>query len=386
MVVRRAKPSAYTRFNPYARGIVFALAFAGFSLNDIADKVVKSDGKHPCKASVGDTVKHAKKHGGFKWDGEAATQCNSRPRTTTPQLDKAILKVVFRKRGSAVVTAKYIKKVLRAARKLTTRMIQRRLQEAGLVWLRRRRKSIVPTAHKLSRLDWAGWVLARTAVTLARWAYTDGCSFYLARTQTEFEDKRRAALGPHVWRQASGSDGLYEDCIGPSAYWKSQGQSVRIWGLLCAGMVFVFVLPAGAVMNMVWYKWIIEHKFKQWLRLALGRRRRAKKAFLLQDHERCLWSDSSLDALADAGIAVLENYPKCSQDLNPIETVWREIRARLAVTEPTQFEVRDEFVKRLRAAVVWVNRNRRNYFLQLCSSQKELALDVQLQRGGRTKH
>ena len=139
-------------------------------------------------------------------------------------------------------------------------------------------------------------------------------------------------------------------------------------------------------MNMVWYKWIIEHKFKQWLRLALGRRRRAKKAFLLQDHERCLWSDSSLDALADAGIAVLENYPKCSQDLNPIETVWREIRARLAVTEPIQFEVRDEFVKRLRAAVVWVNRNRRNYFLQLCSSQKELALDVQLQRGGRTKH
>ena len=138
-------------------------------------------------------------------------------------------------------------------------------------------------------------------------------------------------------------------------------------------------------MNMAWYKWIIEHKFTQWLPQALGRRR-AKKAFLVQDHEKSLWSDSSRDALADAGITVLENYPKCSQDLNPIETVWREIRARLAATEPVRMEVRDEFVKRLRAAVVWVNRNRRNYFLQLCSSQKELALDVQLQRGGRTKH
>ena len=138
-------------------------------------------------------------------------------------------------------------------------------------------------------------------------------------------------------------------------------------------------------MNQKWYKWVIEHKFTQWLPRAFGRRR-AKKACLVQDHERCLWSNSSRDALRGASIKLLENYPKCSQDLNPIETAWREVRARLAVTEPVRMEARKEFVRRLRAAVAWVNRNRHNYLLQLCASQKTLAKDVQLQRGGRTKH
>ena len=58
-----------------------------------------------------------------------------------------------------------------AARKVSLRTLQRRLSEAGLAWLRRRRKTIVPEAHKQSRLDYAAWILTRTVVTLARWAY-----------------------------------------------------------------------------------------------------------------------------------------------------------------------------------------------------------------------
>ena len=385
MVVRRDAPKSRTRFSPYLRGAIFALSFAGWTFREIAEEIAKPDGQTPCHQSVADVVKQAKGHGGFEWDGEPGTTSKSRPRTTSTALDKAIVKVVFKHRGRAVVTVNYIKKVLKAARKVSNKTLQRRLCEAGLAWLRRRRKSLVPAAHKTARLEWATWVLARTAVTLAQWAYTDGTTFFLARAQNEFEDKRRAALGPFVWRQANGDDGLYEECIGPSAYWKSQGYSVRVWGLLVAGMLFVTVLPDGEVMNKDWYKWVIEKRFPKWLRQALGRRN-AKKARLLQDHERCLWAVSSLDAMKAVGITLLDNFPKCSQDLNPIETAWRELRARLAVTEPTSLEDRSDFVQRLRSAVAWVNRNRKAYLRTLCSSQKAWAADVQDAEGGRTQH
>jgi len=84
-------------------------------------------------------------------------------------------------------------------------------------------------------VQWSEWVLARTMTTLRRWAYTDGTVFYLARDATQQLSKGRAALGTHMWRRADGGDAMYQDCVGPSAYWKAQGLPVRIWGLLAAG-------------------------------------------------------------------------------------------------------------------------------------------------------
>ena len=88
------------------------------------------------------------------------------------------------------------------------------------------------------------------------------------------------------------------------------------------------------------------------------------------------------------GVHLLVNYPKCSQDLNPIETAWREIRARLALTEPSHVESRSSFVARLRSAVTWVNKHRASYLQQLCVSQKTRATDILSAQppGSRTKH
>ena len=132
-------------------------------------------------------------------------------------------------------------------------------------------------------MHWARWVLRRTVATLARWAYTDGTTFYLARITAERESATRAALGTHVWRQASGTDGLYEDCIGPSAYWKAQGTTVFVWGLLAGGMLFITVLPERQTMNRWWYEWIVRMKFPVWLARAFGR---GRGAVLLQDHDK----------------------------------------------------------------------------------------------------
>ena len=136
-------------------------------------------------------------------------------------------------------------------------------------------------------------------------------------------------------------------------------------------------------MNRWWYEWIIRHKFPAWLRKATGGDR---GSFLVQDHERCRWTEEPRCALREHGIHLLEHCPRCSQDLNAIEAAWREVRARLADTEPDSMETRDRFIVRLRAAVAWVNVRRRAYLVKICTDQKERARDVIALNGSRTRH
>ena len=321
--------------------------------------------------------------GGVVDSGNMAPPDRGRPRTTCTNIDKQIMKVVFKFRGQAKVTASFIKQILPATRKLSHRTLQRRLVEAGLKYLRRRRKTLVPTIHKPARLKWCRWVLKRTASHFAKWIYTDGTVFYIARSVTEKESSKRGSLGPMVWRQANGCDAMYEDCIGPSSYWKGQGAVIRVWGLLIGGALCIYIMPAGEVMNRWWYQWLIINKFPVWIAKHLGQR---AKTFLVQDHERALWCDEPITAMPEQRITLLANYPKCSQDLNPIETAWREVRARLYDTERTDREGRNAFIIRPKLAVEWVNRNRGDYLNTLCNCQKAWARDVLQAKGSRTTH
>ena len=379
------KKTSYKRLTPYLRGAIFAFALAGFTLEQIQEKIRKPDGASPCLQTLSDTISRCKDEGGLRWDGDvSSTEPRGRTRHTTTALDKKIRAFVFKNRGRAKVTAAFVRKRLKATRKLSARTLRRRLEEAGLAWLRRRRKSIVPKAHKETRKLFAKWVLKRTMSTLKRWAFTDGTSFYLARTAAEQEQSVRAALGPFVWRMADGSDALYEDCLGPSSYKKGQGRCVRIWGLLLAGSLFVFVLPEGECMNRWWYEWLLLKQFPKWIAKALGRRR--KPTYLVQDHEKALWTAEPRSAMKRIGLKLLTMFPKCSQDLNAIETAWRELRSRLYDTEPMEMETRAEFVARLRGAVRWVNRNRKSLLRELCSDQKAWAEEVILRKGNRTSY
>ncbi len=377
------KPSA--RLSPYLRGIVYGMHLAGATLDDVHTKLRKPDRSKLTPQGAWACVQLCEENGGVKWDGDASKLSSSgRPRETTAAMDHALTKLVFKHRGSAIVTVAFLQRVLPEWRAVSPATVERRLGDAGLAWLRRRRKSLVPTKHKPARCRWGRWVPTVPAAERARWAYTDGASFYLARTGDEAEDKSRAALGPYVWRQASGSDALYEDCVGPSAYWKAQGLPVRVWGFLANGVLHITVLPRDQCVNRWWYEWVVAKKFPVWIKASFGVQKRG--AFLLQDHERCLWAKEPRDAMEAIGLNLLDNFPKCSQDLNPIETVWRELRSRLAETQPTTFEDRDVFFARLRAAVAWVNRNRAEFLHKLCNCQAEWASDVLAANGARTKH
>ena len=81
--------------------------------------------------------------------------------------------------------------------------------------------------------------------------------------------------------------------------------------------------------------------------------RRRKVSYLIQDHERALWTAEPRKAMREIGVQLLESYPKCGQDLKPIAAVWCEIRARLNDTEPQKMEARKVFLQRLRNAVAW---------------------------------
>ena len=378
------RKQSYERLTPFLRGAVFAFALAGFTLEDIQDKIKKPDGSTPCLSTIASTIDTAKANGGFRWDGVPSPATGvGKPRVTTPALDRKIHNFVMKNRGSVKCTVALVRKRLPEARRLNKRTLSRRLQESGLKWLRRRRKSIVPAILRPVRCRFARWVLKQADASLRRWAFTDGTAFYLARSGPEKENAVRAALGPFVWRRADGSDALWEDCLGPSSYKKGQGTCVRIWGLLLVGQLFIYVLPAGETMNRWWYQWIVLKQFPKWFAMALGGCRR-KPSHLVQDHEKALWTPEALKALDEVGAHLLKRYPKCSQDLNAIETAWREVRARIDDTEPIEFEDRDDFVARVRLAVRWVNANRSQLLLELCSDQKSRAREVLKLEGSRT--
>ena len=147
-------------------------------------------------------------------------------------MDKALVSLIFKHRGSALVTVAFVKKMLPQCRAVSNTTVERRLGEAGLSYLSRGRKSLVPLQHKAAWLRWARWIKRRPLVELGRYAYSDGTVSYLGRTTAEAEDQSRAALGKYVWRQAGGPDALYEDFVGPSSHWKAQGVPVRIWVFL----------------------------------------------------------------------------------------------------------------------------------------------------------
>jgi hypothetical protein len=171
---------------------------------------------------------------------------------------------------------------------------------------------------------------------------------------------------------------LATECLGPSTYRKAQGCPVRVWGILSQGVLSIAVLEEGEVMNADLYTEMIEDKFEEWLR---------GSSYLVQDFERCLRSEGPLHAFANMGIEVVPDYPKCSQDFNAIENCWHMLRERLGETLPQGLEGRTAFIVRLKQAVLWLNRAKKDRLWYLSTNQKERCRDCLATKppGGRTK-
>ena len=209
--------------------------------------------------------------------------------------------------------------------------------------------------------------------------YADGTVYYLDRTEDEHEHSKRRALGTHVWRRSDNKDALDQDCIGPSAYSKAQGKPVRVWGMLACGGISIHVLEEGETLDKHVYSEIVEDKYDDW---------NGNCEHLVCDFERCLRTEEALLALSTTSLKLVEGYPRCSQDFNAMENVWKILKDRLEETMPTKLEYREEFLQRLHAAVRWANKNKKDHLWRLSTNQKKRASACLAQKppGGRTSY
>ena len=364
------------QFSPFEIGQIKAHVYHGLGATQIARILVKSDGKTKWSDSAVQNQMD-KLEEQPKWRGERQ-EGSMRPRKTSAKQDVQLVSFLLKRRGEQKVTVGVLRKTFRWAQGLSDSALEQRLRDAGLAYLRRRRKCLVPKKYIKDRVSYCLGVKRRHQRVLDQWAYSDGTVFYLDRTEADNESTQRAALGTRVWRMADGSDALYHDCIGPSSYSKGQGVAVRIWGLLAAGTLNVYVLEEREVMDRWLYTELIEDYFPQWLKHC---------SYLVQDFERCLHTEEPKAALQDIGVHLVDDYPKCSQDFNAIENAWKILRDRLNETLPLGHETRDQYVRRLKAAVVWVNQNKASELEYLSRNQKERASDClrMKPKGSRTK-
>jgi hypothetical protein len=365
------------------------MARAGAPTRDIVAGVRKSDGSRPQPRTIQRVIKKAKTHA--RWKGERE-KGSGRPCVLNDTRKAQIVKLVFRHRGGAVVSTAFCRKKLRFLRRVGRKVIASALQDAGLAWLRRRKKRLVPKRSQRARVVYVKWLQQQSKSDLRRFAYIDGTTFYLARDATSAEDQERRRLGPFVWRLADGKDGLFRDAVGPSLYAASQGQPVKVWGFLANGHLCVKVLPADGSdgeatthMNGVRFRKMIDDHGAGWVKECFGGRQPRGGCHLVQDHERCLWQVESLVATQSVGLNVIMAYPKHSPDLNAIENVWALLKSCLADSAPTELESRSTFLRRLQRAFAHLNAKKASELRRLCNNQLERADDVLKLKGARTK-
>ena len=361
---------------PFEAGQVKAYMSLGMGCVAIAKRLYKPDGSTPFgETAIVNCMNKLKENP--RWRGERKEGSGASRKTTAKQ-DKLIVNWLTKERGRQKVTVSKVKQRFRFLRKYSDSLVEDRLHDAHLKWLRRRRKSIVTQQYLDARVKYCLAVKRKHQSTLDRYAYTDGTLWYLDRTKSEAEESKQRALGTHVWRRADNADAMYHECLGPSCYNKGQGIPVRVWGMLACGGLYVHVLDEGQAMNEDVYVELIEDKFDDWC---------GNCEYLVCDYERCLRSSSSLHALGKTPLKLVDGYPKVSQDFNAIENAWAIMKERLAETQPTTLEGREDFIKRLHAAVAWMNKNRSAQLRALSTNQKERANDCLAMKppGGRTR-
>ena len=364
------------QFSPFDVGQIAAHIYHGLGPAAIARILVKPDGKSMWSVvAISGVIQRLQEQP--HWRGERCVGSGA-PRKTTKKQDRELVKYVLAQRGRQKITVARAKRQFPYLRALSNSLVEDRLAEAELAFLRRRRKSKVSAIHLPARVEYCHAVKRKRQSTLEGWAYTDGTVYYLDRTKSEHEHSEQAALGAMVWRRTDGRDAMYQECLAPSEYNKAQGRPIRVWGMLACGHLSVFILEEGEVMNQTLYCELIAEHFEDWM---------GDACYLVCDFERCLRTAASVAELGRVGLELVEGYPPCSQDFNAIENAWDIVKKRLDDTLPRTLETRAEFIHRYRGAVKWVNRNRKDDLWRLSINQKERA-DACLATkppGGRTK-
>jgi hypothetical protein len=298
---------SHARLTPATRNRIIGMKLVGAARETMRDKVRKTDGLPPTMRAVDGVLAHF--HEDPEWDGQDSS-AGGRPRTLTPQQEKQIKRLLERDVGKFVVTARYVKKKLPALRKVRGQVVQQTFGRLGYAYRDRRHKAAIGNKYKPDRITYCNWLLKQDQAYLNTFAYTDGTTFFLAEDAAQHVGKQRAALGRKVWRRKDGADSLEDKNVGPSAYAKSQGQPVKIWGVWGDGHLEYMLLPESvndkgkkrsANMNGDRYEAMVQKHFKKWKKKKMFPRAGKKLLPFVKDFEGFLRQPRNLKAEAAAG-------------------------------------------------------------------------------------
>ena len=122
----------------------------GAKREDIALEVQRKDGSSPSLCTVDAVVARFEKDP--EWDGCEERTAGGRPRTLTEEQLKKIHTILLRDVGKQVVSASYVKRLLKELRLVPDKTIQRSFLRLGYSYLYRRGKQAIGDKYKPARL------------------------------------------------------------------------------------------------------------------------------------------------------------------------------------------------------------------------------------------
>ena len=301
------------------------------SLEDVRDEVVNLRGERPGKKAVWSAVQRVAT---MKPDDllpqTKYANCGRKPALTDAQ-EQAIVDIARKWRHKRFCTCGYIKRLLRL--KVSKRTIARALNKHGFFW------RPVPKKRHLSKADlqkreefWKKY----GAKTHAWWVQNlnlvlDGVTLTMPPKPLNARERHAAQAIKHMWvREGEKMD---NDLHTFNRYGPQLGTKVPLWGGFTGGGRFTLRLwtPKAKMTKAEWVERI--PALKRAIDIA-GERRSNVKAKVWHDSEKFLLQPSEYRRHN----LELVRFPPNSGDLNPIETVWAELRKHLALREQEDLE------------------------------------------------
>ena len=165
------------------------------------------------------------------------------------------------------------------------------------------------------------------------------------------------------------------ECLKPTV--KHGGGKIQVWGCFTANGVG-HIHHIKGIMDQKMYKQILIHHMRPSM-IKLGGK---DKIVFQQDNDPKHTANSVKQYIANAGYLVLENWPAQLPDINPIESLWQELKTRLYHSQPHPRNKDElfEFLKREWEALP------ENVLKNLVHSMSRRINAVSKAKGGHTKY